>query len=76
MDGASQVIASPMARQAHLGDENGIIVPVKWCGLVSLSTKAWRALSLDEAEKISDRPDAIENAPNESPLRHPSATPL
>ena len=28
------------ARQSE-GDENGIIVPVKWCGLVSLSIKAW-----------------------------------
>ena len=43
---------------------------MKWCGLVSLSTKAWRTLSPDEAEKLCDRLDAIVNAPNESPLRH------
>src|SRR6266849_1715905 len=49
---------------------NGIIVPVNWCGLVSLSIKAQRALSLATVEKIRDKPDAMKNAPNESPLRH------
>jgi hypothetical protein len=29
-----------------------------------------RRVSLDEAEKIRDRSDAIVNAPNVSPLRH------
>ena len=57
------------ARQSE-GDENGIIVPVKWCGLVSLSIKAWCPLSLHSAEKILDRRDLVRKRLNESPLRH------
>src|SRR2546426_1065535 len=39
-----------------------------WFGLTQYQSMV--ALSLDETEKIRDRPDAMENAPNESPLRH------
>ena len=57
------------ARQSE-GDENGIIIPVKWCSLVSLSIKAWCPLSLHSAEKILDRRDLVRKRLNESPLRH------
>jgi len=65
---ARHITPSPGILQER--DENGIIVPVKWCGSVSLSTKAWWARSRDKTEKILDSPEEIEDAPNESPLRH------
>ncbi len=55
------------------GDENEIIIPVKWCSLVSLSIKAWCPLSLHRAEKILDKRDPLRKRLNESPLRHQPA---
>lgn len=55
-------------------DENGIIVAMKWCGLLSLGIKASCPLSARRAEKTRDKRDLIGNALNESPLRHQPTT--